>query len=623
MFYPWYRGRVQPKANRARKGHRPGSGPAAGWKPAVEPLEERTLLSVFGPPTNYATPQGGPGDVAVGDINGDGIPDIVSANQNANSVSVLLGKGDGTFGPHKDYGAGSITVAVGLGDLNKDGRLDIVAVNDFGESASVLLNNGDGTFARTDYSPGIGLAVSLALGDLNGDGNLDIVVSDYTNSKAVVLLGKGDGTFTNKSPFSVPGTNTRQLALGDLNHDGKLDLVVTYQNSAVASVLLGNGNGTFGPGTNYGTGGNPTNGLTLGDVNGDGQLDIVTANSKDPHPVNSISVLLNHGDGTFGAKTDYTVGTKPDGVALGDLNGDGHTDIISANEVGGNVSVLLGNGDGTFGPKTDFAVGTSVTKVALGDLNGDGKLDAVTTNGGAAAVSVLLNTSGTTLPSLSIADGSVKENPHGTTYLSLPVTLSAASAQTVTVHYDTSPGTATPGIDYVGRHGTLTFLPGQTTRNVRVHILNDQPTGANEQFFVSLSNAVNATIADGQAVATIIETSGGVPVPGSSPGAATSGHSRGATSVLANDPGILWAGCFASLSARGGQAVAVQPGPGGAGSRSSPVTLQPGQITRIIHAKGKGDTPAQADAMSLVTLVHAAHATLGDGPGLGTLPDLS
>jgi hypothetical protein len=618
MFYPWYRGRVQREANRARKGHRPGSGPAAGWRPVVEQLEARTLPSLFGPPTAYATAVG-PNDVAVGDINGDGIPDIVSANSGANSVSVLLGNGNGTFGHHKDYAAGSITAAVALGDLNGDGRLDIVADNDFGESVTVLLNNGNGTFARTDYHPGIGLTTTVSVGDLNGDGALDIVVGDYTNSKAVVLLNNGDGTFTIQSPFSVPGNQPEVLRLGDLNKDGKLDLAVVYHNSAVVSVLFGNRDGSFATGNNYARGGTESNGIALGDVNGDGNLDIVASNST----ANTVSVLLNNGNGTFAPHQDYAVGTRPKGIGLGDLDGDGHIDIAVGNETSGDLSVLLGQGDGTFGPKTDFAMGTASERVALSDVNNDGKLDAVIGNRIANTVSVLLNTSNTTLPSLSIADTSVKENPLGTRYVSLPVTLSAASDQTVTVHYDTAPGTAMPGIDFVGRHGTLTFLPGQTTRNVRVHILNDQPTGANEQFFVNLSNATNATVADGQAVATIIETSGAVPVPGSSPGGPAPGPSRSATAALVTDPGTLWAGWFASLSARSGQAQAVQPGPGGEGSRSNAVTVQPGQTTRIIHAKGKGGGRTETDATSFVTLVHAVHATPGDGPEFGTLPDLS
>jgi hypothetical protein len=549
------RGRMKRTAHAARRARRPDRRPAAGWKPAVECLEERTLPSLFGPATNYGTGSS-PIGVAVGDINGDGIPDIVTANIDSDSVSVLLGKGDGTFLAKKDYAVGSKPIPVLLGDLNKDGRLDIVTANDFGASVSVLLNNGNGTFARTDYAPGLGLTVCAALGDVNGDGALDIVAGDYSNSKVVVLLNKGDGTFTSKSPFSVPGANTRGVALGDLNNDGKLDLAVIYHNSAVVSVLLGNGNGTFGPGTNYARAAGAGVGLGLGDLNGDGALDIVAPNAF----INSLSVLLNHGDGTFAPKTDYVVGSGPQQAALGDVNGDGHVDIVSPNQGTHDVSVLLGHGDGTFDPTTNFGASGDPTGIALADLNGDGKLDAVSGGLHSSVVSVLLNTSSTTLPSLSIADTSVKENPLGTTYASFAVTLSAASDQTVTVHYDTAPGTAKPGIDFVGRHGTLTFLPGQTTRHVRVHILNDQPTGTNEQFFVNLNNPVNATIADNQAVGTIVESGSAAPAPGSSPSAPAPSHSNSDTSALANDQGTLVASFVASRSAHSSQVVMVPYG---------------------------------------------------------------
>jgi hypothetical protein len=547
--------RMKRTAHVTRKARRrSGRWPAVGWKPAVEPLEERTLLSLFGPPHDYATGGGdGPGGVAVGDINGDGIPDIVAGNANNNSVSVLLGKGDGTFGTHKDFAVGSVPVRVALGDLNKDGRLDIVTANDFGESVSVLLTNGNGTVTRTDYSPGLGLTVCVAVGDVNGDGALDIVAGDYSNSKVVVLLNKGNGTFTSKVPFSVPGANTRGVALGDLNNDGKLDLAVIYHNSAVVSVLMGNGNGTFGPGTNYARAASAGAGLALGDLNGDGALDIVAPNANS----NSVSVLLNHGDGTFAPKTDYVMGSAPEEPALGDMDGDGHLDILSANYTTQDLSVRLGHGDGTFGPKTDFSVSGNPIGIAVGDLNGDGKLDAVSGGLGSSVVSVLLNTSSTTLPSLSIADTSVKENPLGTRYVTFDVTLSAASDQTVTVHVHTAAGTATPGIDYVGRGATKTFQPGQTTQQFHVHILNDQPTGQNEQFFVNLDSPTNATIADGQAVCTIIESSG-APAPRGNRSGSGPSLSGSATSALATDQDTIVAGLVASLPAHSGQVATMQ-----------------------------------------------------------------
>jgi hypothetical protein len=605
MLFSSNRGRMQRTARAARKARcRPDRRLAGGCKPAVECLEERNLPSLFGPPTNYGAGTFTVG-IAVGDINGDGVPDIVASNDNSNNVSVLLGHGDGTFGAHKDYAAGSVTTAVALGDVNGDGRLDIVADNDFGESVSVFLNNGNGTFARTDYHPGIGLTTTVALGDLNGDGHLDIVVGDYSHSKVVVLLNNGDGTFTSKTPFSVPGSNTGDVALGDLNNDGKLDLAVTYHNSAVVSVLFGNGDGTFGTAKNYTRGSAQVGlGLALGDLNGDGHLDIAAVNliGDSTDSVNTVSVLLNNGDGTFAPKTEYATGKFPFNVALGDVDGDGHLDIVVANTHSDSVSVLLNHGDGTFGPKTDFPAGPEPIKLAVADVNGDGKLDVVTTNGGANTVSVLLNTSSTTLPSLSIADTSVKENPLGTTYASFDVTISAASDQTVTVHYDTAPGTAKPGIDYVGRHGTLTFLPGQTTLHVRVHILNDQPTGSNDQFFVNLNNAVNATIADGQAVGTILESGSSAPAPGSSPSAPAPSQSSSDRSALANDQDALVASVVASRS-----------------SPSSQVAMMPsGTVTPVVGTVGQRGTVTYLTAQT-TPLWEDTHAVLTDRHAVDTL----
>jgi hypothetical protein len=603
MLFSWNRGRMQRKGNAARKARRRPERWPAGWKPVVECLEQRTLPSLFAPATNYATGSG-PNDVAVGDVNGDGIPDLVLPDHPGNTVTVLLGKGDGTFGSKKDLAAGETPNHVALGELNGDGRLDFAVDNNFAGSVSVFLNQGNATFKRTDYSPGIGLNTTIALGDLNGDGHLDIVVGDYSNSKVVVLLNNGDGTFTSKSPFSVPGSNTEVIALGDLNNDGKLDLAVTYHNSAVVSVLMGNGNGTFGPGTNYARGAGPQGfGLALGDVNGDGHLDIVAANTQDSNANNSsLSVLLNHGDGTFAPHTDYGVGNRPRAVALGDLDGDGHLDIISGNEANGDVSVLLGHGDGTFGPKTEYVVGGGAVGVALGDLNGDGKLDAVSADASVNEASVLLNTSSTSLPSLSIADTSVKENPLGTTYASFNVTLSAASDQTVTVHYDTAPGTARPGIDYVGRHGTLTFLPGQTTRHVRVHILNDQPTGKNEQFFVNLNHPVNATIADNQAVGTILESGSSAPAPGSSPSAPAPSHSSSDRSALANDQSALVASVVATQSSHSGQVV----------------TMPYGTATPVVDSVGRHGTPTFVSGQTTLPW-KGPHAALAQRHAVDTL----
>jgi sugar lactone lactonase YvrE len=228
----------------------------------------------------------------------------------------------------------------------------------------------------------------------------------------------------------------------------------------------------------------------------------------------------------------------------------------------------------------------------------------------------------TATPTVSIADTSVKENDFGTTYASFDVTLSAASSFTVTVQFHTAPGTATPGIDYVGKGATLTFLPGQTTRHARVHILNDTGPEVNEQFFVNLSNATNATIADGQAVGTILDTDGGAPAPSRSSGSASAPSlSSSAASALANEPGPLVAGFVVSLPAHSATVATVQHGPPGSLLGHNAVAVQPGQTTRPIYVKVSGSAVAEGDQTFFANLVYATHARIADGQGLGTIRD--
>ena len=166
------------------------------------------------------------------------------------------------------------------------------------------------------------------------------------------------GTFRPDTAASAPlfaapflsfdtGGESFSLALGDLNGDGKPDLAAVNVDVNTVSVLLGNGDGTFGPKSDYGTGSYPHS-VAIGDLNGDGKPDLATANTVSF----TVSVLLGNGDGTFGPKNDYGTGSNPYSVAIGDLNGDGKPDLAVANENSSTVSVLLGNGDGAFGPKS-------------------------------------------------------------------------------------------------------------------------------------------------------------------------------------------------------------------------------------------------------------------------------
>jgi hypothetical protein len=398
---------------------------AAGQKPPVS----------FAKAAAYSSGGRGASSVAIGDLNGDGHPDLVVADVylfGDDTVSVLLGNGDGTYQSPVAYTTGSHdATSVAIGDVNGDGRPDLVVasycqtpMNCPNGGVSVLLGNGDGTFqAPASYSSGGYQATSVAIGDVNGDGKLDLVVANACQTvdqegyctgpifAVSVLLGNGDGTFQSPVSYMVYAPTPSAVVIGDVNGDGKLDLVVaSYCQTEIncgnggVSVLLGNGDGTFQSPTSYSSGGYEATSVAIGDVNGDGYPDVVVGNSC-PNCGDGVSALLGNGDGTFQAPVTYSVCDGVDSVKVGDVNGDGHPDLVVTNypNICGQgkkdaVSVLLGNGDGTFQSPVSFgAGGYPAYSVAIADLNSDGKLDVVAANGcagsgcRAGSIGVLLN----------------------------------------------------------------------------------------------------------------------------------------------------------------------------------------------------------------------------------------
>jgi hypothetical protein len=327
-----------------------------------------------------------PQAVAVGDFNGDGNLDLAIANSTSNTISVLLGKGDGTFGLKVDYATGSSPQGVAVGDFNGDGHLDLAVTNSASNTVSVFLGNGDGTFQpKVDYATGKG-PHGVAVGDFNGDGDLDIVVTNATDGTAGVLLGKGNGTFNAEVAYNT-GFNPSSVAVGDFNGDGILDLAVANNNNNnVVSVLLGNGNGTFQADLQYATGNTPVS-VALADFNGDGNLDIAVADQQG----NAVSILLGDGKGAFATHVEYPTAAFPTAVTVGDFNGDGKPDVAVSAGNGNTISVLWGNGDGTFQPQLNCGAGDIPYSVVAGDFNNDGKTDLAVANSGANSVSVILN----------------------------------------------------------------------------------------------------------------------------------------------------------------------------------------------------------------------------------------
>lgn len=350
--------------------------PAGAGAPAL------TWLNSFMPLTGLS-----PQFVAVGDFNGDGIPDLAVTNLRSNNVTILLGNGDGTFtAAPVAPPTGNGPVAIVAADFNSDGCLDLAVVNGAGGGLTILLGHGDGTFTPAPVNPTMGtVAAGLAVADFNGDGIPDLAVTDPFSNTVTIFLGNGDGTFS-KTPVSPPaGDSPYAVVAGDFNGDGKADLAVTSLSGDAVTILPGNGDGTFAASRAIPQPAGPGYAIVAGDFNGDGNLDLATGNTN-----GTLSILLGNGDGTFTSMAPLTVaGTKVVSVAVSDLNGDGIPDLV-ASSYGGGVSVFLGRGDGTFNSAASVETGSADTGLLVADLDGDGEPDVVVANNGNGTLSVLL-----------------------------------------------------------------------------------------------------------------------------------------------------------------------------------------------------------------------------------------
>ncbi len=369
-------------------------------------------------------------DLLIADVNGDGRPDLATAYLSSFStdtgITILAGNSDGTFAAPVKTTIENLTAAA-LADVNDDNRVDLltgrggqqlaVQLNNgsggFGPATTVtvasdptrivatrvnagntvdilvtgfssvqfLSGNGDGTFAAPDASVFTSL---LGIGDFDGNGSVDLVTSE---SQAIgIRLGNNDGTFGTPKGLGL-GSQPAALAIGDINGDGRLDAVTA--NTTSISVLFGLPNGQFGAPIDYPAGTNPKD-VKLADFNKDGLLDIIVANQQ-----GGASLLLGMAGGNFAPAVTFDLGqfvAGAVGIAVGDVNGDGNLDFVTANRNNGNVTVRLGGGNGTFADPALFGIGGFPNDVSLGDIDGDGDLDIVTADGGSpAAVSILFN----------------------------------------------------------------------------------------------------------------------------------------------------------------------------------------------------------------------------------------
>jgi Bacterial Ig-like domain (group 3)/FG-GAP-like repeat len=476
--------------------------------------------------------------LAIGDLNGDGKPDVLVTSLcktscpsgSTNIITVLLNNGDGTLrsagiystgGREDTSGEGSV-VPVVIADLNHDGIPDVVVLNqgdgNFGDGMlGVLIGNGDGTFQPVvTYDTGGFIAGSFVVADLNGDGKPDMAVINCAPAGSTgcpgnggtvgVLLGKGDGTFLpvqlyNKAAswFSEP------IVAADLDGDGKMDLLVgnacmRTEGSCVGDgsvgVFLGKGDGTFQPEVTYDSGGYDAASIVLADVNGDGKQDLVLDNG-------GVGVMLGNGDGTYQPVQTYPIVSASGAVAVTDVNGDGYADLIETNGTGGSVSVFLGLGDGTFGPAIVFPTssGGFTAPVTIADLNGDGRPDLVAVNWGGSdgVVSVLINVAGLTITNTALTSSQNPANYGQSVTFTATVSAASGTPTGTVIFYDGS--TSLGSVTLAG--GSASFITSKLTAGSHPIIAKYQGTN----MYVASASPVLTQVVNGVSTSTTLVSS--------------------------------------------------------------------------------------------------------------------
>jgi hypothetical protein len=343
---------------------------------------------------NSSTFNPGPNSLVAADVNGDGKLDLVALTP-YNGVFIFAGRGDGTFQAPVAYATGCTASAgpcqgLAVGDLNGDGKPDLAleANETTGGGISILLNNGTGTFGTATYYPvaisGVFAASGIAIGDVNGDKKPDVVVGS-SSASAIVYLNQGSGTFAVKGTVgSVPLNPTNNVVLADINNDKKLDIVIPDGFGDVFT-FYGKGNGTFTAGPGYplqaqSNGGNYL--VAVGDFNGDTTLDVLDTNG-----LNTNTVSLGRGDGTFQTNqiNAYNTSLVANNIVTADFNGDGFPDIAQSLSGGANgkIGINLGSSHGVLGTTALVIASTCANNlvewIATGDVNGDGNADIVAT----------------------------------------------------------------------------------------------------------------------------------------------------------------------------------------------------------------------------------------------------
>lgn len=458
--------------------------------------------------------------VTTGDLNGDGFADIVTANHNDNSVSVLLGIGNGQFSAASIFSTGTNPRAVAISDINCDGKPDLVVANGGSNNVSVLAGDGTGSFSPpVNTDPFGSLPIHLAVGDLNNDGKPDVAVANYSGNYVKVLAGNCSNALTSADGRSVD-YNPSSVAIADLNGDGRPDLAVAYAGGV--SIVPGNGDLTLGAASQFSAGGNPRS-VVIGDFDGDGKPDLATAKSGNGKaavlmavPDEPVPITTSEGTGTI---LDDDADTTPNAYSFTALSNAIRNRLYTSNaatitgiNTAASISITGGNYSvGCTGTYTASATtinnGQTVCVRVVSSASYNSPATATLTIGGVSAdylVTTAACTGGPGKLGFAASSASVNEAAGSVT---LNVTRSVAECGSVGLSYATVNSTAAAPGDYTATSSTLSWAEGDSSSKAIVVAINNDALGeATEAFRVQLSSATGgASLATGLATVSILD----------------------------------------------------------------------------------------------------------------------
>ena len=500
----------------------------------------------------------------------------------------------------------------------------------------ILINTGSGFATPILYGNDNGLPArfprSAAFGDVTGDGVIDIVIGNPDPyGYLIVLRGAGDGTFSTIQNYQL-GSNSFYyppygVGIGDFDHDGKMDIVTLAARNLL--VLKGNGDGSFGvpvmipaPGANQSE-------MAVADFNHDGNLDLVLTNNTPAFQSNYISyvaVMLGNGSGGFSDAVNYQVGTGDSMITVADFNNDNELDIaVSGGYISGfrdnRVGVLYGSGDGTFGNVQRFVAGWMPYGIASGDFDSDGKTDIVTANYYGSDISLLLNQCQspppTGFPTVSIASAAaVTEGDSGTTDVPLTLSLSAPSSRAISVDYYTSAGTSNGSADYVTARRTVNFAPNETSKVIHILVKGELVDENEETFHVFISNPRNAIVGNKDATITIHENGDPPPLVNTATFSVNEGNAAGQTinvpinlSLVSGKPISVNYHTVAGTAAENVDFVPT----------SGTLQLPAGSTSGLVSVVVNGDTLVEPDAVFYIAIDAPFNAVIGTSQSPVTL----